>query len=64
MKIKFDTKTMSPWHDVFRMLSNARSLKVEAGGQTYEGKAYLDDSDQGHLVLTFPAKVVRKKKVG
>ena len=62
MKTTFDTKTMSPWHELNRMLSNVRSLKVKAGGKTYEGQATLEDAaGDGHLVLEF-AKVKAKVK--
>ncbi len=55
-----DTKTMHPWHDISRMLNNARSLKVKAGGRIYEGEAMLESTD-GHLVLSFAAKKKAKK---
>ena len=57
MKTTFDTKTMSPYHEINKLMSNARSLKVKAGGRTYEGEATLEDANgDGHLVLTFKAK--------
>ena len=59
MKTTIDTKTMSPWHDISRMLSNARSLKVKCGGKTYDGAATLESVD-GHLTLAFaPQRKVR-----
>ncbi len=61
--VSFDTKTMSPWADVFGLLSNAKSLKVTAGGRTYDGKATLED-DNGHLTLAFaPRHIKAKEKV-
>ena len=57
--ISLDTKTMHPWHDINRLLSNAKSLKVKAGGRTYAGDATLEDVD-GHLTLKF---AVRRLKV-
>ncbi len=61
MKTTIDTKTMSPWHDISRMLSNARSLKVKCGGKTYDGKATLESVD-GHLVLEFAKVHLLKRK--
>lgn len=55
MKISLDTKTMHPWHDINRMLSNAKSLTVKAGGRTYDGAATLED-DNGNLTLVFPPR--------
>ena len=52
MKITLDTIAMYPWHDINRMMSNAKSLTVKAGGRKYEGEATLED-DNGHLTLTF-----------
>ena len=59
--LSLDTKTMSPWHDINRMLSNAKSLKVTAGGQVHEGAAILKSTD-GHLNLVFPDKPKKKAK--
>ena len=57
MKTTLDTKTMSPYHEINKLMSNARSLKVKAGGRTYEGEATLEDANgDGHLVLTFAGK--------
>ncbi|KKM27124.1 hypothetical protein LCGC14_1577850 [marine sediment metagenome] len=61
MKIDLDTNTMSPWADIHRLLSNAKSLKVKAGGRNYAGKATLED-DNGHLTLAFAARRVKAKK--
>lgn len=55
MKITLDTTTMSPWADIHRLLSNAKSLTVKAGGRTYDGEATLEDAD-GHLTLAFAAR--------
>lgn len=61
--LPFDTTTMTPWHDISRMLNNARSLKVKIGGKTYQGAATLEDTnDDGHLVLAFAAKKAKAKK--
>lgn len=57
--LSLDTKTMHPWHDVSRLLSNAKSLKVKVGGRTYAGEATLED-DNGHLTLAFAAKKAKK----
>ena len=59
--LSLDTKTMSPWHDINRMLSNAKSLTVRAGGRTYKGAATLEDAD-GHLTLAFAARQMKAKK--
>ena len=61
MKITLDTKTMDPWHDINRMLSNAKSLMVKAGGRAYAGKATLEDAD-GHLTLEFTVRQLKTKK--
>lgn len=53
--LPIDTKTMYPWHDINRMMSNAKSLTVRAGSQTYQGAATLENQD-GHLTLVFKAK--------
>ena len=50
--LSLDTNTMSPWADIHRLLSNAKSLRVHAGGRIYRGEATLDD-DNGHLTLNF-----------
>lgn len=63
MKTVLDTATMHPWREINRMLQNARSLTVKAGGRTYEGEAVLEDAEgDGHLVLTFTAKHLVKAK--
>ena len=61
MKITLDTKTMAPWADIHRLLSNAKSLKVKAGGRNYDGEATLED-DNGHLTLAFAAQRLKAKK--
>ena len=58
--VSFDTKTMSPWSDIHRLLSNAKTLKVAAGGKIYEGKATLEDAD-GHLTLVFERTLAKSK---
>ena len=60
--LSLDTKTMAPWADIHRLLSNAKSLKVTAGGQVYEGAAILKSTD-GHLNLVFPDKAKKVRKV-
>ena len=57
--LPIDTKTMHPWHDINRMLSNAKSLKVRAGRRVYSGAATLEGAD-GHLTLVFKAKKAKK----
>lgn len=60
MKIALDTTTMSPWADIHRLLSNAKSLTVKAGGRNYKGEATLEDDD-GHLTLSFPPRKLMVK---
>ena len=59
--LSLDTNTMSPWADIHRLLSNAKSLKVKAGRRIYDGEATLEDHD-GHLVLVFAARRLKAKK--
>ena len=59
--MEIDTKTMHPWHDISRVLLNARSLTVKIGNETYAGEATLE-SDNGEVTLSFPAKKKRAKK--
>ena len=59
--LSLDTKTMHPWHDISRMLSNVKSLTVKAGGRTYDGEATLED-DNGHLTLKFAARRLKVVK--
>ena len=56
MKTTIDTKTMHPWHEISGILNNAKSLKVKAGGRTYEGQADLDIDGQGNVTLAFKGK--------
>jgi hypothetical protein len=57
--LPIDTKTMHPWHEISRLLINAKSLKVKAGGRVYSGAATLE-GDDGHLTLVFKAKKAKK----
>ena len=51
--MQIDTKTMSPWHDISRILGNAKSLVVMIGDDVHAGLAELEIDGQGVVTLAF-----------
>lgn len=49
--IKFRGDEMRPYADISRILSNARTLTIDADGKKHQGPMEASIDDQGHVTL-------------
>jgi|TARA_R110002020_G_scaffold245802_1_gene459518 hypothetical protein len=53
---------MYPWADIHRMLSNMRSLTIDADGKKHTGKASITIDDHGGVTVKVGKTASTKKK--
>lgn len=62
--IEFEMKELAPWADIHRILANASSLTVVAGGVAYTARGKLEIDDRNNVTLTCfePSRELRAKR--
>lgn len=60
--MKIDTTTLTPWAEVNRILSNAKTITVTVGDDEHKGDADLSIDDHGNVTLAFPEEKKRSRR--
>ncbi|MDP3673959.1 MAG: hypothetical protein Q8R44_02510 [Novosphingobium sp.] len=58
-KVTTDGRTLTPWSDVSRILSNAKTLRIKVNGTVFAGLMTLEIDDARNVRITVEPEVAK-----